>query len=280
MPDFKGRKDFPEVPDDKIKIGDYSGVNRLTVVDIYSPKGEPTLRDQMMEPLDDYNNYDSPILSHQPVIVLSDTQAEEALINAIDGYVAKQDYDSLGESAFDSAPQQAPRRASPSREHDKEASPRQRRKPVRKPAGMHDRGVQKEVGFSPEDKKPILDQQHPLPDTIREPLPDTIRDPLPDTIKDPRPNKKPTRHPNDPARRNPRRPSFSKEGSDAPFDGSKRQDITGGNPAAWNKPKPASGETPFDGTKRQRIPKFTPEGVEITKSMDLEEGSRSWSYQG
>jgi len=336
MPDFKGRKDFPEVPDDKIKIGDYSGVNRLTVVDIYSPKGEPTLRDQMMEPLDDYNNYDSPILSHQPVIVLSDIQSEEALIKAIDGYIAKQDYDSLGESDFDSAPQQAPRRASPSREHDKDASPRQRRKPVRKPAGMHDRGVQKEgedsprlgpilqnymrhlreqdkkppthpdndpektnprrgsrdigpqvahpkdgtvssvdkeVGFIPKDKKPILDQQHPLPDTIRrDPLPDTIRrDPLPDTIKDPRPNKKPTR------------PSFSKEGSDASFDGSKRQDITGGNPAAWNKPKSdpsTTNETPFDGTKRQRIPKFTPEGVEITKSMDLEEGSRSWSYQG
>ena len=48
MPDFKGRKDFPEVADDKIKIGDYSGMNRLSVVDIYSPKEEPELRDQIM----------------------------------------------------------------------------------------------------------------------------------------------------------------------------------------------------------------------------------------
>jgi len=91
MPDFKGRKDFPEVPDDKIKIGDYSGANRLSVVDIYSPKGEPALRDRMMEPVKgESNTYDSPILSQQPVIVLSDTSTEEALINAIDGYVSKQ----------------------------------------------------------------------------------------------------------------------------------------------------------------------------------------------
>jgi len=92
MPDFKGRKDFPEVADNKIKIGDYSGMNRLSVVDIYSPKEEPELRDQIMEPVKGAsNNYDSPILSQQPVIVLSDDASEEAfLINAIDGYVAKQ----------------------------------------------------------------------------------------------------------------------------------------------------------------------------------------------
>ena len=48
MPDFKGRKDFPEVADDKIKIGDYSGSNRLSVTDIYSPKAEPELRDQII----------------------------------------------------------------------------------------------------------------------------------------------------------------------------------------------------------------------------------------
>ena len=64
MPDFKGRKDFPEVADDKIKIGDYSGMNRLSVVDIYSPKEEPELRDQIMEPVKgESNNYDSPILA-------------------------------------------------------------------------------------------------------------------------------------------------------------------------------------------------------------------------
>ena len=92
MPDFKGRKDFPEVDDKKIKIGDYSGTNRLSVVDIYSPKGEPELRDQMMESVKGKpNNYDSPILSQQPTIVLSDVESEEAsLIKAIDGYVGKQ----------------------------------------------------------------------------------------------------------------------------------------------------------------------------------------------
>ena len=96
MPDFKGRKDFPEVADEKIKIGDYSGTNRLAVTDIYSPKGEPELRDQIMEPVKgESNNYDSPILSQQPVIVLSDVGAEEAtLIKAIEEYVEKEtDYD-------------------------------------------------------------------------------------------------------------------------------------------------------------------------------------------
>jgi len=96
MPDFKGRKDFPEVADEKIKIGDYSGTNRLAITDIYSPKGEPELRDQIMEPVKgESNNYDSPILSQQPVIVLSDVGAEEAtLIKAIEQYVEKEtDYD-------------------------------------------------------------------------------------------------------------------------------------------------------------------------------------------
>jgi len=86
MPDFKGRKDFPEVDDKKIKIGDYSGTNRLSVVDIFSPKEKPELRDQMIEPIkgNKPNNYDSPMLSQQPVIVLSDDESEEAaLIKAI-----------------------------------------------------------------------------------------------------------------------------------------------------------------------------------------------------
>ena len=90
MPDFKGRKDFPEVADEKIKIGDYSGNNRLVVTDIYSPKGEPELRDQIMEPVkgpDSENGYDSRILSQQPVIVLSDDSEEQSLINSIDKYL-------------------------------------------------------------------------------------------------------------------------------------------------------------------------------------------------
>jgi hypothetical protein len=91
MPDFKGRKDFPEVADAKIKIGDYSGNNRLAVTDIYSPKAEPELRDQIMESRKGKpNNYDSPVLSQQPVITLSDMDAEAALIRAIGGYVEKQ----------------------------------------------------------------------------------------------------------------------------------------------------------------------------------------------
>lgn len=90
MPDFKGRKDFPEVADEKIKIGDYSGINRVTVTDIYSPKGEPELRDRMIEPVKGSatNDYDSRILSQQPVIVLSDDESEEAtLIKSIDSYL-------------------------------------------------------------------------------------------------------------------------------------------------------------------------------------------------
>ena len=132
MPDFKGRKDFPEVADAKIKIGDYSGSNRLAVTDIYSPKSEPELRDQIMEPVKGKtNNYDSPILSQQPVIVLSDMDAEAALMDAIDGYVAKQVSDV--EDDFGPPKRKEPREPHPSREHDEGASPRQRRKPRRNP---------------------------------------------------------------------------------------------------------------------------------------------------
>ena len=132
MPDFKGRKDFPEVADAKIKIGDYSGSNRLAVTDIYSPKSEPELRDQIMEPVKGKtNNYDSPILSQQPVIVLSDMDAEDALMDAIDGYVAKQVSDV--EDDFGPPKRKEPREPHPSRVHDEGASPRQRRKPRRNP---------------------------------------------------------------------------------------------------------------------------------------------------
>ena len=90
MPDFKGRKDFPEVADDKIKIGDYSGASRMAVVDIYSPKEEPGLLDKVMATVKGpaANEYDSRILSQQPVIVLSDDDSEEEmLIKAIDGWL-------------------------------------------------------------------------------------------------------------------------------------------------------------------------------------------------
>ena len=133
MPDFKGRKDFPEVADAKIKIGDYSGSNRLAVTDIYSPKSEPELRDQIMEPVKGKtNNYDSPILSQQPVIVLSDMDAEAALMNAIDGYVAKQgDSFSDVEAGFGAPKQKEPREEHPSRVHKKEAAPKRKRNPRR-----------------------------------------------------------------------------------------------------------------------------------------------------
>ena len=91
MPDFKGRKDFPEVADDKIKIGDYSGVNRLSVTDIYTPKEEPALLDKVIETVKGAaaNDYDSRILSQQPVIVLDDAglSEEESLIKSIDKYL-------------------------------------------------------------------------------------------------------------------------------------------------------------------------------------------------
>ena len=92
MPDFKGRPDFPEVPDDKIRIGDYSGTNRGTVTDIYSPKGEPQLLDRVIETVKGpaANEYDSRILSQQPVITLSDDLSEEEmLIKAIDSLIGK-----------------------------------------------------------------------------------------------------------------------------------------------------------------------------------------------
>jgi len=136
MPDFKGRKDFPEVADAKIKIGDYSGTNRLSVTDIYSPKAEPELRDQIMEPVKGKtNNYDSPILSQQPVIVLSDMNAEAALMNAIDGYVAKQgDSFSDVEEKFGEPKQKEPREEHPSRRHEKEPAPKRKRNPQRNKA--------------------------------------------------------------------------------------------------------------------------------------------------
>jgi len=90
MPDFKGRKDFPEVADDKIKIGDYRGSNRMAVVNIYTPKEEPELLDRVMETVKGpaANDYDSRILSQQPVIVLSDdVSEEETLIKSINGWL-------------------------------------------------------------------------------------------------------------------------------------------------------------------------------------------------
>jgi hypothetical protein len=152
MPDFKGRKDFPEVADAKIKIGDYSGTNRLSVTDIYSPKAEPELRDQIMEPVKGKtNNYDSPILSQQPVITLSDTDSEAALIRAINGYVAKQaDSRSDIEEGFGEPKQKEPREEHPSREHERDVAPKRKRNPRRNREAMD---VQKFSGDL--DMKPV-----------------------------------------------------------------------------------------------------------------------------
>ena len=48
MPDHQGRQDFPEVADEKIHIGSFNEWAPLGVSDIYSPKEEPKLRDQVM----------------------------------------------------------------------------------------------------------------------------------------------------------------------------------------------------------------------------------------
>lgn len=87
MPDFKGRKDFPEVADEKIRIGNYGGTGLLAVSNIYSPKEEPFLRDRILEPVKGKpeNDYGSKILSQQPTIMLDN--AEGVLIKAIDDYL-------------------------------------------------------------------------------------------------------------------------------------------------------------------------------------------------
>ena len=48
MPDHQGRQDFPEVADEKINIGNFKEWSPLGQADIYSPKEEPKLRDQVM----------------------------------------------------------------------------------------------------------------------------------------------------------------------------------------------------------------------------------------
>jgi len=48
MPDHQGRQDFPEVADEKINIGSFNEWAPLGVSDIYSPKEEPKLRDQVL----------------------------------------------------------------------------------------------------------------------------------------------------------------------------------------------------------------------------------------
>jgi len=78
------------------------------------------------------NNYDSPVLSQQPVIVLSDMGAEAALMNAIDGYVAKQgDSRSDIEEGFGEPKQKPPREPHPSLAHEKDAAPKRKRVPRR-----------------------------------------------------------------------------------------------------------------------------------------------------
>jgi len=50
MADYKERDDFPEVPDYKINIGDNLDGGPLSASDIYSPKSEPALIDNVLDP--------------------------------------------------------------------------------------------------------------------------------------------------------------------------------------------------------------------------------------
>ena len=50
MADYKERDAFPEVPDYKVNIGDNLDGGSLSVSDIYSPKAEPALVDNVLDP--------------------------------------------------------------------------------------------------------------------------------------------------------------------------------------------------------------------------------------
>lgn len=97
MAEYKERDAFPEVPDAKVTIGDYGGDSRLAVNDIYSPKEEPILRDNIMDPVKpkEVNDYNSRIFSQQPEIILSgDTIKNEGqLINMINKFFEKNKVD-------------------------------------------------------------------------------------------------------------------------------------------------------------------------------------------
>jgi len=53
MADYKERDDFPEVPDYKVTIGDNLDGGLLSTSDIYSPKSEPALIDNVLDPSED-----------------------------------------------------------------------------------------------------------------------------------------------------------------------------------------------------------------------------------
>ena len=53
MADYKERDAFPEVPDYKINIGDNLDGGPLSTSDIYSPKSEPALIDNVLDPSED-----------------------------------------------------------------------------------------------------------------------------------------------------------------------------------------------------------------------------------
>ena len=99
MAEYKDRDAFPEVSDTKVTLGDYGGDSRLAVNDIYSPKEEPILRDNIMDPVKpkEANDYNSRIFSQQPEIILSgdSVKTEGQLINMINAF-QKDDMPKLG----------------------------------------------------------------------------------------------------------------------------------------------------------------------------------------
>ena len=52
MAEYKDRDAFPEVSDDKVTIGDNLDGGMLSMSDIYSPKEEPVLLDNVLDPTD------------------------------------------------------------------------------------------------------------------------------------------------------------------------------------------------------------------------------------
>ncbi len=95
MAEYKERDAFPEVPDAKVTLGDYGGDGRLAVNDIYSPKEEPILRDNIIDPIKpaESNDYNSRIFSNQPEIILSGDKNEGQLISMINEFFEKDGVD-------------------------------------------------------------------------------------------------------------------------------------------------------------------------------------------
>lgn len=94
MPDFQGRKDFPEVADDKINIGGLRDGGFLVQRNIYSPKEEPVLQDKMLvtpeEMLKDIFSMIAGCAEEDAEL----EKSEVARVNAlVDDYMAKKGFD-------------------------------------------------------------------------------------------------------------------------------------------------------------------------------------------